>query len=359
VKKVIVTGGAGYIGSHTCVALARAGYLPVVVDNFCASDRRIPGRVCELTGADVPVHELDCRDRAALARVFEREAPVFGVIHFAAHKSVGVSVREPREYYDNNIGSLAALLAVLERAHVPQLVFSSSCTVYGQPERLPVTETSPIRAAESPYGRTKQVCESLLEDVVSAARATPQLSALPQGSAVSQGSALRAVTLRYFNPVGAHPSARIGELPLGKPETLAPYITQTAAGLRDELVVFGNDYPTPDGTCVRDYLHVCDLALAHVAALEWMERRPAGSFHEVFNVGTGQGVSVLEAIRAFEAVSGVPLRYRFGPRRPGDAVTVYASVDKIERELGWRAQLGIVDAMRDAWNWQQALRAGL
>jgi len=365
VKKVIVTGGAGYIGSHTCVALAHAGYQPVVVDNFCASDRRIPGRVRELSGSDVPVHELDCRDRAALERVFEREAPVSGVIHFAAHKSVGVSVREPREYYDNNIGSLVALLAVLDHARVPALVFSSSCTVYGQPEQLPVTEASPIRPAESPYGRTKQVCESLLEDVVRAAQATPQdsalppRSALPQGSALPPRSALRAVTLRYFNPVGAHPSARIGELPLGKPETLAPYITQTAAGLRDELVVFGNDYPTPDGTCVRDYLHVCDLALAHVAALAWMEKQPAGSFHEVFNVGTGRGVSVLEAIRAFEAVSGIPLRYRFGPRRPGDAVSVYASVDKVQRELGWRAQLGIVDAMRDAWSWQQALRAGL
>jgi UDP-glucose 4-epimerase len=347
VKKVIVTGGAGYIGSHTCVALAEAGYVPVIVDNFCASDRRIPGRVRELTGRDVSVQELDCRDRAALARVFELEAPVFGVIHFAAHKSVGVSVREPREYYDNNVGSLVALLAVLEQAHVPGLVFSSSCTVYGQPEQLPVTEASPIRRAESPYGRTKQICESLIQDVVDAALTNPQ------------PAALRAVTLRYFNPVGAHPSGRIGELPLGKPETLVPYITQTAAGLRDELVVFGKDYPTPDGTCVRDYLHVCDLAAAHVAALQWLEQRQAGSFHESFNVGTGRGVSVLEAIQAFESVSGVPLRYRFGPRRPGDAVRVYASVDKVESELGWRARLDILDAMRDAWNWQQVLRGGL
>jgi UDP-glucose 4-epimerase len=341
VKKVIVTGGAGYIGSHTSVALMEAGYLPVVVDNFCASDRRILARMRELMGRDFPVHELDCRDRAALARVFELEAPVFGVIHFAAHKSVGVSVREPREYYDNNIGSLLALLWALERAQVPGLVFSSSCTVYGQPEQLPVTEATPIKPAESPYGRTKQVCESLLEDVV------------------ASGSALRAVTLRYFNPIGAHPSGRIGELPLGKPETLAPYITQTAAGLRDELVVFGNDYPTPDGTCIRDYLHICDLAAAHVAAFDWMARRPAGAFHEVFNVGTGQGVSVLGAIRAFEEVSGVALRHRFGPRRPGDAVAVYASVAKAERELGWRARLGIKEAMRDAWSWQQALRDGL
>jgi UDP-glucose 4-epimerase len=248
-----------------------------------------------------------------------------------------VSVREPREYYDNNIGSLLALLWVLEQAHVPNLVFSSSCTVYGQPDKLPVTEASPIRRAESPYGRTKQICESLIGDVV------------------ASESALRAVTLRYFNPIGAHPSGKLGELPLGKPETLIPYITQTAAGLREELVVFGNDYPTYDGTCVRDYLHICDLASAHVAALGWMEQRPAGSFHEIFNVGTGRGVSVLGAIQAFEAVTGVRVRHRFGPRRPGDAAEVYAGVDKAERELGWRASLGIREAMRHAWIWQRGL----
>ncbi|HEU4582629.1 MAG TPA: UDP-glucose 4-epimerase GalE [Polyangiaceae bacterium] len=340
-KKVLVTGGAGYIGSHTSVALAEAGYLPVVVDNFCASDRRILARMRELIGADFPVHELDCRDREALARVFEREAPLFGVIHFAAHKSVGVSVRQPREYYDNNVGSLLALLWVLERAGVPALVFSSSCTVYGQPEALPVTEHSPLQRAASPYGRTKQICEDLIQDVV------------------ASGGALRAVSLRYFNPIGAHPSAKIGELPLGTPETLAPYLVQTAAGLRDELVVFGNDYATPDGSCVRDYLHICDLASAHVAAFDWIAREPRAVFHEIFNVGTGQGTSVLEAIRAFEAATGVPLRYRIGPRRPGDAAAVYASVDKAERVLGWRARLSIREALRDAWRWQQSLQNGL
>lgn len=337
-KKVLVTGGAGYIGSHTSVALAEAGYQPVVLDNFCASERRVLPRLRELTGLDFPVYELDCRDREGLARVFEREAPLHGVIHFAAHKSVGVSVRQPREYYDNNVGSLLALLWVLERAPVPALVFSSSCTVYGQPEQLPVSEQSPIRLAASPYGRTKQICEDLLQDVV------------------ASGSPLRAVSLRYFNPIGAHPSGKIGELPLGKPETLAPYITQTAAGLREELVVFGKDYPTPDGTCVRDYLHICDLASAHVAAFAWIERQVSGSFHEIFNVGTGRGVSVLEAIRAFEEMTGVALRYRFGPRRPGDAAEVYASVDKALRELGWQARLGIREALRDAWNWQQSLQ---
>lgn len=340
-KKVLVTGGAGYIGSHTALELILAGYLPVVVDNFCASDRRILARMRSLAGEDFPVHEVDCRDRAALRGVFAEERSIYGVIHFAAHKSVGVSVKEPREYYDNNVGSLVSLLAVMDEARVERLVFSSSCTVYGQPDELPVTEESPLGRAESPYGRTKQICESVLNDVV------------------ASGASLSAVTLRYFNPIGAHPSGLIGELPLGKPETLAPYITQTAAGLRDELTVFGSDYPTRDGTCVRDYIHIMDLATAHVAAFEWIERHPTGGFNEVFNIGTGQGVSVLEAILAFEEASGQKLRYRLGPRRPGDAVEVYASVAKGQRELDWQARRGILDAMRDAWRWQQNIRDGL
>jgi len=339
-NKVLVTGGAGYIGSHIAVELVKHGYLPVIVDNFCASDRRMVERIRELAGRELPLYEVDCRDGAALRAVFERERPG-GVIHLAAHKSVGVSVQKPREYYDNNVGSLLALLGAMEAAQVQRLVFSSSCTVYGQPERVPVTEASPIGRAESPYGRTKQVCEAILDDVVAA------------------GAPLAGVTLRYFNPVGAHPSGRIGELPLGKPETLVPYITQTAAGLRDELTVFGGDYPTRDGTCVRDYLHIVDLAAAHVAALGWLAQRPPGPFNEVFNLGTGTGVSVLEAITAFESASGVRLRHRIGPRRAGDAVEVYANADKARRELGWQAQLGILDAMRDAWRWQQGLAAGL
>ena len=338
---VLVTGGAGYIGSHIAVELVRHGYRPILVDNFCASDRRMVGRIGELAGRELRLYEIDCRDGAALRSVFEREPSIRGVIHLAAHKSVGVSVKQPREYYDNNVGSLLALLGAMEAAGVQRLVFSSSCTVYGQPERVPVTESSPIGRAESPYGRTKQVCEAILNDVVAA------------------GGPLAAVTLRYFNPIGAHPSGRIGELPLGKPETLAPYITQTAAGLRDELTVFGGDYPTRDGTCVRDYLHIVDLASAHVAALDWLAQRPAGPFNEVFNLGTGTGVSVLEAITAFESASGVQLRYRIGPRRAGDAAEVYANADKARRELGWQAKLGIVDAMRDAWRWQQSLAAGL
>jgi UDP-glucose 4-epimerase len=336
-KKVVVTGGAGFIGSHTVVELCAAGYEPVIVDNFCASERGVIQGLQQIIGRPPSVHELDCRDAPRLRSVFEREAPIAGVIHFAAHKSVGVSVADPLAYYDNNVGSLVALLGVMAEAGVQNFVFSSSCTVYGQPDRLPVTEQTPLKPAESPYGRTKQFCESIIDDCVKST------------------ALLKAVTLRYFNPVGAHPSTQIGELPLGKPENLVPFITQTAAGLRDELVVFGSDYPTPDGTCVRDYIHVVDLAQAHVAALDWLGRRNSSGFNEVFNLGMGAGVSVLDAIAAFELASGCKLRYRVGPRRPGDVVEIYANVDKAQRVLGWRSQRTIVDAMRDAYNWQLAL----
>jgi UDP-glucose 4-epimerase len=341
VKKVLVTGGAGYIGSHICVELVGHGFVPVIVDNFCASDRRIVDRAQRIAGRALSVYELDCRDTAQLRRVLAGEGEIYGVIHLAAHKSVGVSVKQPREYYDNNIGALVSVLAAMEGSGIERLVFSSSCTVYGQPKQVPVTEESPVERAESPYGRTKQICEAILEDVV------------------ASGAPLHGVTLRYFNPVGAHPSGLIGELPLGKPETLVPYITQTAAGLRDGLTVFGSDYPTRDGTCVRDYLHIVDLAGAHVAALAWLDQKHGGPFNEVFNLGTGSGVSVLEAIGAFERASGVALRYRLGPRRPGDAAEVYANAEKAQRELGWRARLGVLDAMRDAWRWQQNIGQGL
>jgi UDP-glucose 4-epimerase len=336
-KKVLVTGGAGFIGSHTVVELYAAGYEPVIVDNFCNSERVVIDGLARILGHAPVVHELDCRDAAGLRALLQRSAPVAGVIHFAAHKSVGVSVADPLAYHDNNVGSLVTLLEVMGELGVQRLVFSSSCTVYGQPDRLPVSEETPFGQAASPYGRTKQFCEAIIEDVVKAS------------------GLLEAVTLRYFNPVGAHPSALIGELPLGKPENLVPFITQTAAGLRDELVVFGSDYPTPDGTCVRDYIHVVDLARAHVAALDWLGRRSASGFNEVFNLGMGKGVSVLEAIAAFEAASGVRLRYRLGPRRPGDVVEIYASVDKAQRLLGWRSERSIIDAMRDAHRWQLAL----
>jgi UDP-glucose 4-epimerase len=336
--KVVITGGGGFIGSHTAIELHAAGYLPVVVDNFGASDRRIIGRAQELAGAKFAVHEVDCRDAAALRGVFAAEGECFGVIHFAAHKAVGASGPDALAYYDNNIGSLLGLLGVMNEVGLRNLVFSSSSTVYGEADDLPVTEQSPTKPAESVYGRTKQVCELIITDT--AASKTP----------------LKAVTLRYFNPVGAHPSGRIGELPLGTPANLVPFITQTAIGLRDELTVFGGDYDTVDGTCMRDYIHVVDLAKAHVSSLKWLGRQTRESFNEIFNVGTGQATSVLQAIGAFEQASGTKLRYRVGPRRQGDVVNSYANVDRAQDELGWRAELSILDAMRDAWKWQLALK---
>ena len=337
-RKVVITGGGGFIGSHTAIELHAAGYLPVVVDNFGASDRRIIGRAQELAGAKFSVHEVDCRDHAALTRVFQSEGECFGVIHFAAHKAVGASGPEALAYYDNNLGSLLTLLRVMSEANQRRLVFSSSATVYGEADDLPVTERSPTKPAESVYGRTKQICEQIIGD-----------------TAVSR-TPLQSVVLRYFNPVGAHPSGRIGELPIGTPANLVPFITQTAIGLRNELTVFGGDYDTVDGTCMRDYLHVVDLAKAHVASLDYIGRQTRERFNEIFNVGTGQATSVLQAISAFEQASGTKLRYRVGPRRPGDVVSSYANVDKARAELGWRADLTILDAMRDAWNWQVALK---
>lgn len=337
-QKIVVTGGAGFIGSHTAVELSKAGYRPVIVDNFSRSDRRVLGRVAELCGAQPTLHEVDCRDEEALLGVFLKEQDVAGIIHFAAFKSVGESVRDPLAYYDNNLNSLLVLLRVMARAKVSRMVFSSSCTVYGQPDQLPVTEASATKSAESPYGHTKQICEKILDDCVRARRQ------------------LQCVTLRYFNPVGAHPTARIGELPVGTPENLVPYITQTAVGLREKLSVFGSDYDTPDGTCVRDYIHVVDLAQAHVRALSWLDGERPPSINETFNVGTGKGVSVLEAIHAFETATGCKLPYELAPRRPGDVVSTYASVEKAERELAWRAERTIVDAMRDAYAWQLGLR---
>jgi UDP-glucose 4-epimerase len=338
-KKVIVTGGAGYIGSHTIVELAAAGYQPIIVDNFCASEHRMVERLRGLVSSELVVHEVDCRDRRRLLETFASAGEVYGVIHFAAHKSVGVSVRQPREYYDNNLGSLLCLLDVMNEHGTRRLVFSSSCTVYGQPKELPVTEDSPMPPAESPYGSTKQMCERIIGDVV------------------HSGAPLQCVTLRYFNPIGAHPSGLIGELPLGAPETLVPYITQTAVGLREELTVFGDQYPTRDGTCVRDYIHILDLAAAHVAALDWLGRRELLSENEVFNLGTGRGVSVLEAIVAFEEASGEQLKYRIGPPRAGDAAQVYANADKARRVLGWQPKRTLVEAMGDAYRWEKNVRA--
>lgn len=338
-KKVIVAGGAGFIGSHTAVELVDAGYLPVVVDNFSNSDRRMIGRLEQVIGREIPVYELDCCDRAGFERVLSSEGSVHGVIHFAAFKAVGASVKSPLRYFRNNLGSLVSVIESIIAAGVETFVFSSSCTVYGQPDMLPVTELSAIKPAESPYGRTKQMSEDIINDTV------------------ASGAKLKAVALRYFNPVGAHPSGLIGELPIGSPENLVPFITQTAAGVREKLTVFGDDYSTPDGTCIRDYIHVVDLAKAHVRALDWIGLQARFAFNEVFNVGTGRGTSVLEAIEAFEQVAGTSLNYEIGPRRAGDVIETVADVSKAESQLQWRAKLTIVDAMRDAWRWQVGLEA--
>ncbi len=334
---ILVTGGAGFIGSHTVVALAEAGYRPVVLDNFSNSRQSALEGLRQLLGFEVPYYVADCRDRAALLRALERERAE-GVIHFAAYKAVGESVQEPLRYYRNNLDALLTLLEVMLEVGVRDVIFSSSCTVYGEPEQLPVTEASPVLPALSPYGNTKQIGEEILRDAVSA------------------GKPLRVVSLRYFNPIGAHPSALIGELPIGVPNNLVPYITQTAAGLRPELVIFGDDYATPDGTCIRDYIHVMDLAEAHVAALRSLHRLGNIATHfDVFNIGTGRGASVLEVVQAFEEVSGRPLPYRIGPRRPGDVAAVYADAAKAREQLGWVARRSLSEALADAWRWEQHL----
>ena len=336
-KKVIVTGGAGFIGSHTCVELHNAGYTPVIVDDLRNSEERALEGIAAIMGKAPSTHRVDCTDAAAMDAVFAKEGEVFGVIHFAADKAVGESVKEPLKYYRNNVGSLVVLLGAMKKHGVERIVFSSSCTVYGQPEELPVTEAAPDRNANSPYGFTKVVCEQLLRD---------QSAAVP---------GLKAVLLRYFNPIGAHPSGSIGELPLGVPNNLVPFVTQTGAGMRKELTVHGNDYATPDGSCVRDYIHVVDLAWAHVRALEWMEERTA-PLCEVFNIGTGNGITVLDVVNTFMKVTGVNIPYTIGPRRPGYVESVYAETSKSGKVLGWKAERGLDDALRDAWTWQCALQ---
>jgi len=333
---VIVTGGAGFIGSHTVVELAAAGYDPVIVDDLRNSDERAVRGIAHIMGRGPRIHRIDCNDAEAMDRVFRAHAPVHGAIHFAAYKSVNESVAEPEKYFANNVGSLKVLLATMDAHRVGRLVFSSSCTVYGQPVHMPVTEDAPAHNASSPYGQTKVQCEDLLRD-----RARTHAAA-------------KTVMLRYFNPIGAHPSGHIGELPLGVPQNLVPYITQTAAGMHERVVVHGTDYGTPDGSCVRDFIHVVDLARAHVRALEWMEEQRA-PLCEVFNLGMGRGVSVLEALRTFHEASGVEVPWSVGPRRPGDIAAIWADTSKSREVLGWAARLTVSDALRDAWHWQQRL----
>ena len=334
---VLVAGGAGYIGTHTAVELIEAGYDVVIVDNLSNSEMKAVEGVREITGRNVPFERVDCDDRQALAGVFDRYR--FGaVIHFAASKAVGESVEKPLLYYRNNILSLLNVLDLMREKGVRNLVFSSSCTVYGQPEALPVTEQTPRQPATSPYGNTKQICEDILRDTVAA---YPELCG---------------IALRYFNPIGAHPSALIGELPKGVPGNLVPFITQTAAGIRECLSVFGDDYDTPDGTCLRDYIDVVDLAKAHVAAVDRMTQRRMKEAYEIFNIGTGTPVSVLELVKGFERANGLTLNYKIVGRRAGDVKAVWADTQRANKELGWKAERPLEETLRSAWAWEKHVR---
>ena len=330
----MVTGGAGFIGSHTVVELELAGYKAVIVDNFQNSEKSVINGLEHILEKKVPYHEVDCNDADALRQVFKQEEDIIGVIHFAANKAVGESVAHPLKYYRNNLGNLVTLLDVMAEFDVHDLVFSSSCTVYGQPDTLPVTEQSAIKPAQSPYGNTKQIGEQIIRDTV------------------ASGTTLRALSLRYFNPIGAHPSSEIGELPLGVPTNLVPFIVQTAAGQRAQLNIYGHDYKTIDGTCVRDYIHVVDLAKAHVQALRVLEDKDEDGFYDFVNLGTGRGATVLEVVKAFERVTGQKVNYQLTDRRPGDVEQIYASVDKAWQMLEWKTERSLDEALRDAWNWQ-------
>ncbi len=335
-KTVLVTGGLGFIGSHTTVELLARGYRVLVADNLANTRREVLDGIASIAGIRPTWANVDLADPVACRSFLAGHPDLAGIIHFAAHKAVGESVQKPLAYYRNNFGSLLNLLEFTAEHPRCGLIFSSSCTVYGQADQLPVCEDAPIKPAESPYGNTKQVGEEILRDVAKA-------------------HGFRAIALRYFNPIGAHPSAKIGELPLGVPQNLVPFITQSAAGLRAGLKVFGNDYATRDGTAVRDYIHVVDVALAHIDALERLFAGKGSEAVEVFNLGTGTGSTVLEVIAAFERATGKKLQWDFAPRRPGDVVAAYADTNKAAAELGWRAERSLDQCMADAWRWQQTL----
>lgn len=336
--KILVTGGLGYIGSHVVVELQNEGFDVVIIDNLSNSSEDVLNGITAITGKQPIFEKLDLREKALVQDFFIRHHDIIGVIHFAASKAVGESVNLPLLYYENNLNTLIYILQELQKKKSSNFIFSSSCTVYGQADILPITETAPIKKAESPYGNTKQIGEEIITD-------TCKIS-----------SKLNAIALRYFNPIGAHESAKIGELPIGTPQNLVPYITQTGIGLREELSVFGNDYPTEDGTCIRDYIHVVDLAKAHVVALKRLINKKNISNFEVFNIGTGKGYSVLEVITAFEEVSNQELNYKIVSRRAGDVVEAFANTSKANKILGWKAQSSLKDALLSAWNWENKLR---
>ncbi len=339
-ETILVTGGTGFIGSHTTVELQQAGYNVVIVDNLSNSSATVVDGIEKITGIRPAFEQVDCCDKAGLEGVFQKYSGIKGIIHFAASKAVGESVEKPLLYYRNNINSLINLLELMPQYDVKGIIFSSSCTVYGQPseENLPVTEEAPIQKALSPYGNTKQINEEIIQDYI------------------HSGAPIKSIILRYFNPIGAHPSAFIGELPNGVPMNLIPFVTQTAIGIRQQLKIFGNDYDTPDGTCIRDYIYVVDLAKAHVKAMSRILENADTDAVEVFNIGTGRGLSTLEVVEGFEKATGVKLNWTYAPRREGDIEKVWGNVDKANKVLGWKAEANIEDVLASAWKWQQKLR---
>lgn len=338
-QTILVTGGTGFIGSHTTVELIEAGYKVVIVDNLSNSKIEVLDGIEKITGVRPAFEQVDLRDFAATEAVFAKYPDIEGIIHFAASKAVGESVQKPLLYYRNNIVSLVNLLELMPKYNVKGIIFSSSCTVYGQPklENLPVKEDCPHQKATSPYGNTKEINEQIITDYI------------------HSGANIKSIVLRYFNPIGAHPSAEIGELPNGVPNNLIPFVTQTAMGIRKELTIFGNDYSTPDGTCIRDYIYVVDLAKAHVAAMRRVLDEETESL-EFFNIGTGKGNSTLEIVNTFEKATGVKLNWKFGPRREGDIEEIFGNVEKANKVLGWKAEAKLDDVLRSAWKWQEKLR---
>lgn len=335
---ILVTGGTGYIGSHTVVELQQSGFEVIIADNLSTSYPSVIEAICSITGIKPLFEKVDMCNEEEVKNLFQKYSTLKGIIHFAAYKAVEESINHPLNYYYNNLVSLLYVLKYMQKYTIPHLVFSSSCTVYGEPKILPVTENSPIQKASSPYGNTKQICEEIIVDTL------------------KSNPLLKGISLRYFNPIGAHASALIGELPLGVPSNLVPYITQTAIGKRDYLRVWGNDYPTPDGSCIRDFIHVVDLAQAHVVAINRLLDSKNKLPYEVFNIGTGTGNSVLEVIHTFEEVSGVKLKYQVLDRRPGDIVAIFADTTLANYELGWKAKFTLPHMLASAWQWEQTLQ---
>tara|TARA_B000000565_G_scaffold255146_1_gene235034 strand:+ start:673 stop:1695 length:1023 start_codon:yes stop_codon:yes gene_type:complete len=337
-RKILVTGGLGYIGSHVVVELQKTGFEVIIIDDLSNSSLKVLDQIEGVSGIKPEFEKIDLKEKRNVTKFFNRNADLEGVIHFAASKAVGESVHNPLKYYKNNINSLVYLLEELNKLASPKLILSSSCTVYGQADRLPITENSLIKEAVSPYGNTKIVGEQIVKDCCKA------------------NNSFQSIILRYFNPIGAHDSAKIGELPNGVPQNLVPFITQTAVGIREELSIFGNDYPTPDGTCIRDYIHVLDLARAHVVAINRLLEKKNLKNSEIFNIGTGKGVSVLEIVKTFEEVSGMKLNYVFKERREGDVVSAFADTSKANKILGWKSELSLKEALVSAWKWEKKIR---